>query len=111
MGKGSYDEIGQSVDPMAHFKFTIGVIASQVVGFIMVVLAGSWMGSYHGGYGWDISTVFNYHPLFMTMGMIFLYGDGKYLNQLVSRHAMVNLTKPNLLFQFFLSYPGLSSLP
>lgn len=41
----------------------------------MIILAGTWMGSYHDGYGWDIKTVFNYHPLFMTMGMIFLYGD------------------------------------
>ncbi len=77
MGKGSYDEIGHSVDPHQQLKFTVAVIASQVVGFLMIILGGSWMGSYHGGYGWDIATVFNYHPLFMTMGMIFLYGDGK----------------------------------
>ena len=43
----------------------------------MVILGGSWMGTYHKGFGWDISTVFNYHPLFMTIGMIYLYGDGK----------------------------------
>lgn len=44
----------------------------------MMILVGTWMGSYHNGYGWDIKTVFNYHPLFMTMGLIFLYGDGKF---------------------------------
>ena len=77
MGMGSYDEIGSSTDPHQHLKFTAAAIASQVVGFIMVILSGCWMGIYHGGYGWDISVVFNYHPLFMTMGMIFLYGDGK----------------------------------
>ena len=79
MGKGGYDEIGSYPDPSSLRKFTIGIIASQVVGLLMVILVGSWMGSYRGGFGWDISTVFNYHPLFMTIGMIFLYGDGNYL--------------------------------
>jgi len=75
MGKGSYDEIGHNPDPQAQLKFTAGLVASQLVGLIMVILSGSWMGSYHGGYGWDIKTVFNFHPLFMSIGMIFLYGD------------------------------------
>lgn len=75
MGKGSYDEIGHQIDPHAHVKFVGIAVASQIVGCIMIILSGTWMGNYHGGYGWDISTVFNYHPLFMSMGMIFLYGD------------------------------------
>lgn len=40
----------------------------------MIILVGTWMGSYHDGYGWDPAKVFNYHPLLMTIGMIFLYG-------------------------------------
>ena len=76
MGRGSYDEIGNGIEPRSYSKFTIGIIGSQVVGLVMIILVGSWFGSYHNGYGWDISTVFNYHPLFMTIGMIFLYGDG-----------------------------------
>lgn len=85
MGKGSYDEIGHHTDPHQQLKFTAAVIASQVVGFLMLILGGSWMGSYHGGYGWSIATVFNYHPLFMTMGMIFLYGDGNSLKPIQSK--------------------------
>ena len=77
MGKGKYDEIGTHADPKEFAKFTLGFIAVQVVGLVMVILSGVWMSAYHGGYGWDVTTVFNYHPLFMTMGMIFLYGDGK----------------------------------
>jgi cytochrome b-561 len=76
MGKGRYDEIGGNTDPSTLSKFTIGIIAAQVVGLLMVILVGSWMSSYHNGFSWDASTVFNYHPLFMTLGMIFLYGDG-----------------------------------
>ena len=78
MGKGSYDEIGSNADPTSFAKFTIGIIISQVVGLVMVILVGSWMSNYRGGYGWDISVVFNYHPLFMTIGMIYLYGDGSF---------------------------------
>jgi cytochrome b-561 len=82
MGKGKYDEIGQGLlhnpDYRALAKLTIGIIAAQVIGFIMVLLCGVWLGSYHNGYGWAIETVFNYHPLFMSIGMIFLYGDGKF---------------------------------
>jgi cytochrome b-561 len=83
MGKGKYDEIGSvpsdSTD-LAHL--TIGIIIAQIIGLIMVILVGVWMGVYRNGYGWDVSTVFNYHPLFMTIGMIFLYGDGKNSNYL-----------------------------
>jgi hypothetical protein len=73
MGKGKYDEIGSHADPRAFAKFTLGFIAVQVIGLVMVILSGVWMGSYHGGYGWAVKTVFNYHPLFMTMGMLFKY--------------------------------------
>ena len=79
MGKGNYDEIGGNQDSRDLAKFTLGFIIAQVVGLIMVILGGSWMGSYHKGFGWDISTVFNYHPLFMSIGMIYLYGDGKWI--------------------------------
>ena len=77
MGSGSYDEIGSHHDPQSYRKFTMGIIFTQVIGLLMIIMVGCWMGNYRGGYGWDISTVFNYHPLFMTISMIFLYGDGK----------------------------------
>ena len=85
MGKGRYDEIGSYQDASSLSKFTIGIIASQVVGLLMVILVGTWMGSYRGGFGWDVSIVFNYHPLFMTLGMVFLYGDGKFPTLLSSK--------------------------
>jgi len=75
MGKGKYDEIGSYADPRTFAKFTLGFIAVQVIGLVMVILCGVWMSAYRGGYGWAIETVFNYHPLFMTIGMIFLYAD------------------------------------
>lgn len=77
MGKGKYEEIGNNTERSSLAFFTISIIGSQIIGLIMVILVGSWLSNYRGGYGWDVKLVFNYHPLFMTLGMIFLYGDGK----------------------------------
>ena len=79
MGKGKYDEITGSFEDRSHYLlFTALVILTQVIGLAMVILVGVWMGNYRGGFSWtsDPKLEFNYHPFFMTMGMIFLYGDG-----------------------------------
>ena len=76
MGKGRYDEIDNTTDPNDFYRFTVGVISAQVIGLLMIILVCVWMGSYHNGFGWNPEIVFNYHPLFMTLGLIFLYGDG-----------------------------------
>ena len=51
----------------------------QVAGFLAVVLTGIWMGHYRGGFAWSDKPViqFNWHPLLMTLGLIYLYGNGK----------------------------------
>ena len=45
-----------------------------------VVLAGIWTGHHLGGFAWqsDPKHQFNWHPLLMTLGMIYLYGNGMY---------------------------------
>ena len=45
-----------------------------------VVLVGIWTGHHLGGFAWqsDPKHEFNWHPLLMTLGMIYLYGNGKY---------------------------------
>jgi len=52
---------------------------AQLVGATVVVLMCVMLGHFQGGYGWGYQNPhkFNYHPLFMTIGLIFLYGDGK----------------------------------
>ena len=43
-----------------------------------VVLCGIWTGHHLGGFSWQSNPnlEFNWHPLLMTLGMIYLYGNG-----------------------------------
>ena len=40
---------------------------------------GIWMGHFRKGFAWSETPEleFNWHPLLMTLGMIYLYGNGK----------------------------------
>ena len=44
-----------------------------------VVLVGIWTGHFLGGFAFkdDPEHQFNWHPLLMTLGLVFLYGNGK----------------------------------
>ncbi|XP_022257060.1 cytochrome b561-like isoform X4 [Limulus polyphemus] len=57
--------------------FTVGFFLAQLLGVLCVALAGAWSGHYLGGFAWQSvpSLQFNYHPLFMVIGLVFLYGD------------------------------------
>ena len=50
----------------------------QISGFMAVVLMGIWTGHHMGGFAWQSNPKqeFNWHPLLMTLGMIYLYGNG-----------------------------------
>lgn len=79
MGKGKYDEITGLFENRTSFLFfSFLTILTQIIGLIMIILVGVWMGSYRGGFSWSKpSLTFNYHPFFMTLGLIFFYGDCK----------------------------------
>lgn len=72
------------------FNFVFGI--SQVVGAIAVILVAVWMGE--KGFAWteNPSKEFQYHPLFMTIGMIFLYGEAILIYR-VFRHERKKFTK------------------
>lgn len=66
--------------PQQHLKgfiTTFGV--AEGVGAVTVILVTVWAGHYRGGFTWrsnpDIQ--FNWHPVLMTLGMIFLYANCK----------------------------------
>lgn len=59
--------------------FTWLVLLAQLFGVMAVVLVAVWMGHFQNGFAWQSNPEleFNYHPLFMVIGMIFLYADGE----------------------------------
>ena len=48
----------------------------QILGLTAVVMVGIWIGK--NGFAWNENPEleFSYHPLFMIIGMVFLYGNG-----------------------------------
>ncbi|XP_054724656.1 transmembrane ascorbate-dependent reductase CYB561-like isoform X2 [Uloborus diversus] len=52
------------------------VAVSQIFGVACVGLVITWVKKYSGGFSWsDANLQFNYHPVLMVLGLIFLYGD------------------------------------
>ncbi|XP_059608769.1 transmembrane ascorbate-dependent reductase CYB561 [Phlebotomus argentipes] len=67
------EEIGAS--NLGHFNSLY--LGTLLVGLLLVILVGGWIGSHLGGLAWHSNPAvqFNWHPLLMTIGMIFLYGN------------------------------------
>lgn len=57
--------------------FSWSFLVSQVFGITAIVLVATWMGKFRGGFSWSSNpkTEFNYHPVLMVTGMIFLYAN------------------------------------
>lgn len=61
------------------FWSTFGV--AQICGIGIVILMGVWTSVYRGGFAWQENSKlqFNWHPLLMSIGLIYLYGNGMLL--------------------------------
>lgn len=61
---------------LATFRLLYTVV--QLIGLTLIVMMAVWVFVFLGGLGWtDPGIQFNWHPLMMTIGMIFLYGNCK----------------------------------
>uniref|UniRef100_A0A1I8J8N2 Transmembrane ascorbate-dependent reductase CYB561 n=4 Tax=Macrostomum lignano TaxID=282301 RepID=A0A1I8J8N2_9PLAT len=56
-------------------SFTVWVLVALTTGASAVVMTTVWLTKYLGGFDWNNEKVFNYHPLFMVIGMVFLYAN------------------------------------
>lgn len=59
--------------------FFICLLFVELLGVILVILATCWMLQI-GGLGFADKIIFNFHPILMTLGMIFLNANGKCLS-------------------------------
>lgn len=57
--------------------FLICLIFVELLGVILVILCTCWMLQL-GGFGFAKEIIFNFHPVLMTLGMIFLNANGKW---------------------------------
>lgn len=59
-------------------NFRLLYLVTQLIGIILIILIASWIGVHLNGFGWDYEQpkiLFNWHPILMTLGMVFLYGN------------------------------------
>lgn len=85
---------GAKMDNRENLKgFMILLIITQVVGLIAVILMAVWTVSYKGGFAWrsNPGLEFNWHPLLMTVGMVFLFA-----NSILIYRSLRNLRKKQL---------------
>lgn len=63
---------------MEGYRRFLALLASAVlVGLVSVILSFVWVLHYRGGLSWDGSSAeFNWHPVLITMGFVFLQGIG-----------------------------------
>lgn len=101
-----------SADTVPHYKyadFRLLYLIMQMIGGLIIILMACWVFFYLGGLSWSStpSVQFNWHPLLMTIGMIYLYGNCKHLPM---TRAAINksLTLTFLILFFTVSHTDLS---
>lgn len=85
---------GAKMDNRENLKGFMGLlIVTQVIGLVAVVLVATWTVHYRGGFAWrsNPSLEFNWHPLLMTVGMVFLFA-----NSILIYRSLRNLRKKQL---------------
>lgn len=68
----------QSVGRFVNFRLVY--LITQLIGAAIIILLISWVGIHLHGFSWDYekaSILFNWHPILITIGMVFLYGNCK----------------------------------
>ncbi|GAB6031467.1 hypothetical protein CHUAL_009236 [Chamberlinius hualienensis] len=74
--------------------FTPSLITAELCGITAITMIIVWLGHFHEGFSWTGSSKaqFNYHPVLMMVGMIFLYGNAIMIYR-IFRNERKKLTK------------------
>lgn len=58
--------------------FDVLLYTTEAVGILLILLVAIWTTHFRGGFSWTSNPglEFNWHPLLMTIGLVFLYGNG-----------------------------------
>lgn len=104
------DEVEQDT---SGFLPLVGI--TEISGFMAVVLMGIWMGHFRKGFAWteNPNLEFNWHPLLMTLGLIYLYGNGILIYRVFrgERKKKLKLTHAAIMISaFFLTVIGLKAV-
>lgn len=72
------DQVAEPAQAQKLEGFKFLVILTEAVGILLIVLMIIWNYNYRGGFSWSSEPAlqFNWHPLLMTIGMVFLYANG-----------------------------------
>lgn len=62
----------------SYFNFNVMFWLTHLIGLCMIILTVVWVFKYWGGIGWrgNPADEFNWHTLSMTIGFIYLFGNG-----------------------------------
>lgn len=99
------DESDNQREKLANFRLLYLIL--QMIGITIIVLMASWVFVFLGGVSWTStpSIQFNWHPLLMTIGMIYLYGNSNY--QIINAVFLIAYECFPFQFSAILIYRGL----
>ncbi|XP_049806525.1 transmembrane ascorbate-dependent reductase CYB561 [Schistocerca nitens] len=95
--------------------FTLAYGLAQLTGTAAVVMVVVWAGYYKGGFSWrsNPSVEFNWHPVLMLIGMVFLLGNGVMVYRAYPNFRKYHLKVTHAVMQiiaFILSVIGLQAV-
>lgn len=100
------DQIGEPAQSQKLEGFKYLTIVTQAFGILLVILVATWNVCYRGGFAWSSnpSLQFNWHPMLMTVGLVFLYANGKnsiLANKILEKLSSLNKSNNNFLTILF----------
>ncbi|CAG0912405.1 unnamed protein product [Notodromas monacha] len=106
----------QSVQELIDFRwFTVCYSAIQIIGILIIALLIAWLTNHCGGFAWAAhpQLQFNWHPLLMVVGMIYMYANGMLVYRVFRTERKRKLKIVHAvaqLFTFFLFVIGLKAV-